>query len=271
MSLKKDDSGRHVAVEVELPGTPEDIWQAMATGPGYSAWFAPTQVDERVGGQIRFELGGGMVSTGQVTVWEPPYRFGYEETGWSGEAPPLATELTIEAKSGGTCVVRMVHSLFTERDDWDGELESMETGWPGVFRVLRIYLRDFAGSKAAMAGPVGRFDGSHDAAWAAVSERLGLVGVKVGDRIDGTPADAPDIAGTVEDIQAAEGISSVTLRLERPAPGVAMVATYAWGGKRFIALSLYFYGDEPDQALAHEAPLWEAWMQQYFPTPEETV
>lgn len=269
MPLKKDASGRHVAVEVELPGTPEQIWQAMATGPGYSAWFAKTRIEERVGGQISFDMGGGMVSSGQVTRWEPPYRFGYEETGWSGEAPPLATELTIEAKAGGTCTVRMVHSLFTERDDWDGELESMETGWPGVFKVLRIYLRDFAGLKAAMSGPHGQFDGTHEAAWSAVSERLGLAGAKVGDRVEAVPADAPDIAGTVEDVQAGKAIRSVTLRLDRPAPGVAMVATYGWGGKMHVALSLYFYGDEADQTLAREAPLWEAWMQRHFPTPEE--
>ena len=41
MSVKKEASGRHsVQVEVEVPGTPEEVWQAIATGPGISAWFA---------------------------------------------------------------------------------------------------------------------------------------------------------------------------------------------------------------------------------------
>lgn len=269
MSLKTDKSGRHVAVEVELPGTPEQIWQAMATGPGYSAWFAQTQIEERVGGEIRFDMGGGMVSSGTVTLWEPPYRFGYEETGWSGEAPPLATELTIEAQAGGTCTVRMVHSLFTERDDWDGELESMEMGWPGMFKILRIYLRDFAGLKAAMGGTMGRYDGTLEAAWRAASERLGLAGAKVGDRIDAVPADAPDMAGTVEDVQAAKAIQAVALRLDRPAPGIAMAASYAWGGRTNVALTLYFYGEEADQTLARELPQWKAWMQRHFPAATE--
>ena len=28
-----------------------------------------------------------------MRAWEPPHRFVYEEAGWSGEAPPLATEI----------------------------------------------------------------------------------------------------------------------------------------------------------------------------------
>ena len=26
-------------VEVDVPGTPEEIWQAIATGPGVTLWF----------------------------------------------------------------------------------------------------------------------------------------------------------------------------------------------------------------------------------------
>ena len=46
MSIKKEANGRRsVQVEVEVPGTPEQVWQAIATGPGVSAWFVPTEVD----------------------------------------------------------------------------------------------------------------------------------------------------------------------------------------------------------------------------------
>ena len=39
MSVKKEASGRRsVQVEVEVPGTPEEVWQAIATGPGVSSW-----------------------------------------------------------------------------------------------------------------------------------------------------------------------------------------------------------------------------------------
>ena len=35
MPVKKDASGRRwIAVEAEVPGTPEQVWNAIATGPG---------------------------------------------------------------------------------------------------------------------------------------------------------------------------------------------------------------------------------------------
>jgi hypothetical protein len=38
MSVKKDASGRrYTEVRVELPGTPEEPWPAIATGPGTAA------------------------------------------------------------------------------------------------------------------------------------------------------------------------------------------------------------------------------------------
>ena len=44
MPVKKDSSGRrYVQAEVEVPGTPEQVWQAIATGPGISSWFVPTE------------------------------------------------------------------------------------------------------------------------------------------------------------------------------------------------------------------------------------
>ena len=62
----------------------------------------------------------------------------YEEYGWNGDAPPVATEVTITARSGDQCVVRMEHTMVTDKDDWDDEIESFETGWPGFFEILKI-------------------------------------------------------------------------------------------------------------------------------------
>jgi hypothetical protein len=50
VSVKKEVSGRRsVQVEIEVPGTPEEVWQAIATGPGISSWFVPTEFKERDG------------------------------------------------------------------------------------------------------------------------------------------------------------------------------------------------------------------------------
>ena len=73
MSVKKEASGRRsVQVEVEVPGTPEEVWQAIATGPGISSWFVPTAFEERDGKPVAVTLnfGPGMESRSVVTAWD---------------------------------------------------------------------------------------------------------------------------------------------------------------------------------------------------------
>lgn len=45
MSVKKEAPGRRsIQREFEVSGTPDQVWQAIAPGPGLSAWFVPTLV-----------------------------------------------------------------------------------------------------------------------------------------------------------------------------------------------------------------------------------
>jgi uncharacterized protein YndB with AHSA1/START domain len=137
MPVKKDASGRRsVQAEVEVPGTPEEVWQAIATGPGISSWFVPSEVDGRVGGTAvsHFGPGNSMDSAGTITTWEPPRRFVVETKEGPG---PVASEWTVETRSGGTCVVRVVHSWFASSDDWDNPFEGHEHGWRAFFNILR--------------------------------------------------------------------------------------------------------------------------------------
>src|SRR3981081_669928 len=109
MSVKKEASGRRsVQVEVEVPGTPEEVWDAIATGPGVSSWFVPADVDESEGGRVVCHFGPGMDSVATTTAWDPPRRFAAESGDLGPNAPTLATEWIVEARSGGTCVVRVV-------------------------------------------------------------------------------------------------------------------------------------------------------------------
>src|SRR5437868_7990331 len=81
MSVKKEASGRRsVQVEVEVPGTPEEVWQAIATGPGISSWFVPAEFEERDGKPVAVMLnfGPGMESRSVVTAWDPPRMFAKE-------------------------------------------------------------------------------------------------------------------------------------------------------------------------------------------------
>jgi uncharacterized protein YndB with AHSA1/START domain len=268
MPVKKCTDGTRRSVEIgfDLPGTPDQVWQAIATGPGISSWFVPTEVEERVGGAVAFHLGPDMTSTGRVTVFDPPHRIAYEEPGWSGEAPPLATEFIVEARGGGTCTVRVVHSLFTERGDWDNEIGSMETGWTAFFAVLAVYLRHFAGQPAASARPTGHFAGTHDAAVAALREALNLTDAAVGDHRATSMDGGPHLAGVVERIGATAHSSELMLRLDRPGPGIALIGSYVWGGVVNVAVSLYFYGDEAPALAAREAEIWQRWIERQFPS-----
>ena len=95
MSVPKEASGsRSVQVEVKVPGTPEEVWQAIATGPGISAWFVPTVFDEQDGQPVTVTLdfGPGMQSTSTVTAWEPPRKWAAQSDGWAPGLPPISNE-----------------------------------------------------------------------------------------------------------------------------------------------------------------------------------
>lgn len=268
MSVKKDESGRRwVEVEVEVPGTPEQVWEAIATGPGVSSWFVPTEVEEGEGGtpvRVVSNFGPGMDSVAIVTAWDPPRRFAAESEDLGPDAPPVATEWIVETRSGGTCVVRVVHSLSTSREDWDDQLTSWEYGWPDFFRILRLYLAHFPGQRGAAFQLMGVAPEPASAAWDALTGSLGLSGAALGERRS-TAAGAPPLAGHVELIGGDEN-PQLLLRLDEPAPGIAHLFAMPMGGQVYLVIRLYLYGDQAAAVVAREEPSWQAWMNEHFPS-----
>src|SRR5262249_39615525 len=196
---KGASGGRSVRVEVEVPGTREEVWRATATGPGISSWFVPTEMIEKDGKPVAVKktFGPGMESVATVTAWDPPRRFAAESPGWVPNSPAMATEWSVEARGGGVCVVRVVHSLFATTDDWDNQLEGTESGWPGFFRILRLYLTHFRGQRSATMQLMAPAAGSEADAWDALTGALGLKGVPAGQRWR-APAGVPAFGGVVE-------------------------------------------------------------------------
>lgn len=140
--MTADRDPRVITLEVEVAGTPEQVWEAIATGPGISAWLQPTTVDERVGGTFAFDMGSGRNDSGKVTAWEPPHRFATGRVQWRAEGAPtasLATEWHVETLSGGTCVVRLVMSGFGTGAAWDREIQQLAEGMRRALESLRLY------------------------------------------------------------------------------------------------------------------------------------
>jgi uncharacterized protein YndB with AHSA1/START domain len=135
----------------EVTATPEQVWDAIATADGISAWMVPTRLDPRIGGEVSFDL-GGFQSTGVVSDYTPNRRFALEEP-WpvAGHMPtadrdlssvtPIATEFLIESASGGTCVIRVVTSAYGSGADWEHEFfTEMATDWGAMLDGLPTYL-----------------------------------------------------------------------------------------------------------------------------------
>lgn len=277
MPIRKDGTGkRWVEMELLVPGTPEQVWAAMATGPGNAAWFFRGDIEPRVCGAFSLDFGQGAATSGEVTAWEPPHRFGYVERDWEPGAPPVATEITIVGRSGDTCVVRMVHSLFASSDDWDDQLEGFEQGWPGFFAVLSVYLGHFAGADAAsfMAMTPAREDTL--AAWLRLGDALGLAGANAGERRSASSGPEP-WSGIVERVHQDSRVRWVLLRLDAPSPGIALVGTLGpsermgemerqvgKGADSTVSLNRYYYGEDAAALAAESEPRWRRWLTETF-------
>lgn len=153
----------------EVSADPEEVWRAIATADGIATWMAPTTLDPRVGGAVRFDF-GDLVSTGVITDYTPGRRFAYEEPWPLAENPdelapdmaqwfatlgiplsevyatrpllsPVATEFLLEAASGGSCVLRVVTSAFGTGADWENEFfDEMAGGFVPLLDALAAQL-----------------------------------------------------------------------------------------------------------------------------------
>lgn len=264
MVKTSDDGSRFVEMTVEVPGTPEEVWAAMATGPGISCWFTSTRVEEREGGAIVFELGPGMESAGEITTWSPPEVLAYEERDWMAGAPPLATEVRVEAKGGGVCVVRMVHSLFASGEDWDEQLESMESGWPPFFVILQEYMRHYRGLACTSVRLMAKSAEAEPRTWELLQAAFGLDALAVGGSFASASSARVRLGGSVMALGTAACPHQAMLRLEGPGQGFVTLGAYTWGGEVLASASFYFYGDDASAMAKAAQPEWEAWFAALF-------
>jgi uncharacterized protein YndB with AHSA1/START domain len=259
MSVKVDKSGRRsIEVEVEVPGTPEEVWQVIATSRGVSSWFVPSEIVEREGGFVTTYFGPEMEGRATVTEWEPPHRFAAESHDLGPEAPVLATEWRVEARSGGVCIVRVVHSLFTDSDEWDDQLESVESGWPVFFEILRMYVAHFRGQKCSNIQLLEVSSQSKSEAWKSMIEGLGLAAGKEGDSWR-TSLATPSLTGKIHKIGENNDHLYGLALVDQPCPGIISLIIADAGDKGCVQLSLYFYGERGTAVVKSEEAQWQSW------------
>jgi uncharacterized protein YndB with AHSA1/START domain len=257
---------RSIEQEVEVVGTPEQVWNAIATGPGITAWFVPTEVTGEVGGVVRQSFGPGpeMQVEGRVRAWDPPRRFAFAEHAEGDEG--MAFEFLVEARDEASCTVRLVNSGFKYGEEWDAQYDGMDSGWRLFLHNLQLHLELFAGQQAtslmATGMAVGR--GGREQVWRELAERLEIdPSPTSGSRITvGVGAPAP-MSGVVR--QAPLGMVSIVL--DEPASGTGFFAIEGTGDMVSVSIWMYLYGEAGAAAAARDEPRWQGWLAESYPMP----
>lgn len=273
MSVKVEANGRRsVEVEFEVPGTPEEVWAAIATAPGIAAWFVPAKFDQQGSAKptaITYQFSPEMPIRGIITAWEPPRLFTAEQEEAWGDSPKMATEWLVQARSGSVCSVRMVHSLFASTDDWDNQLEEVMGGWAGFLVNLQLYLKHFRGQTGAILRVKSVTAGTDAQAWKTLTSALGVHGLAKGQHWS-APAGAPPISGVVEHLS--ENPYDALFILDKPLSGIgALGANLYPDGSTVVAMHLYLYGDKAEEAVAYGTPLWQKWFDEKFAAQAEAA
>ncbi|MDX6233138.1 MAG: hypothetical protein QOH68_2142 [Nocardioidaceae bacterium] len=258
------DDSRSIELEVEVPGTPVEIWAAVATGPGIGSWFVPSTVEEREGGETVSQFGPGesMSVRGRVRVWDPPHRVVFDG---SDESGGMAFEWLIEARDGGTCVVRLVNSGFGSGEEWNDQFDGLDAGWRMFLHNLSLHRRYFPGQVGVAVQPLGMAAVGLDEAWGTLTGALGIPAASTeGDRVAAGPEAPTALAGTVERAVPRQ----LTLRIDEPGPGTAVVAVEGTDGQAAISVWFWLYGPDASDRAPAVLEGWQGWLADLFPTPD---
>ncbi len=239
--------------EVALDATPEQVWEAIATGPGIGSWFMPHEVEPGEGGTMRLSFGDFTVES-TVTAWDPPKRLAVV-TGAGEERQ--AFEYLVEGRGHGSTVLRFVQSGFLG-DDWDAEYDSLSKGWDMYFHTLAQYLAHFPGRTATFVYADGPPVSAGPDAWPVLLAGLGLTAdASEGDTVRLTPAGLPPIDAVVDYLRP----TFLGLR--------GTDALYRFHGRAALGMPIgmgnHLFTAEVDQA--EECGRWQSWLNRLFGTP----
>ena len=261
MSIIVEGGRRRVSVSVDLPGTVEEVWEAVASAPGITAWSLPTELElgfDDAPTRLITHLGATRTTSADVKEWEPPRRFLTVTEDLAPGCPCMITEWTVQPQALLGCQVTVSHLLETSLPDWDDLLLQAEEGWHSFFRVLEVYLAHFPGKKGCGFAVVAYTSVSPARIWETLAEPLGLVGPDRGERFR-SEADAPLLAGIVESRPTASHFEAL-LRLSDPAHGIAQLRAVPKPSGTQMLARFYLYGEQAPPVASREEPRWQAWL-----------
>jgi uncharacterized protein YndB with AHSA1/START domain len=158
-------------LDATVPATPEQVWDAIATGPGISTWFVGrTEIDDT---GVHTALGDIPLPAATVTTRDEPRHFAYR-TGTAPDGRYRAYEFLVEGRDHSATVLRTVTSGFLPGDDWAGEYEAMQYGGALFFATLVDHLTHFPGRTATPVTAFGPPVTDWTATWRALTGALGL-------------------------------------------------------------------------------------------------
>ncbi|MEU9605036.1 SRPBCC domain-containing protein [Streptomyces sp. NPDC048057] len=237
-----------IELETTLPASPQEVWDAIATGPGVDSWFmGRNEVDPREGGVCAMETGGHREEA-VITAYEPGERFA-TRTPTADDGRFMAVEYLIEGREGGSTVLRLVHSGMLG-DDWQDEYDALRAGWPFHLHTLREYLTHFTGRTGVpvfAVAPLGARPVQEVRAALDGALSLPAAGAESGARVHVEPAGLPLLDGEVVwaepgriEVRTADGLYTFHVF-----PGVALMFHH-------------LFAADADGAVAEAA--WQRWL-----------
>jgi uncharacterized protein YndB with AHSA1/START domain len=239
-------------IELTLDATPEQVWDAIATGPGLDAWFmGRTEVEPREGGAVRTDM-GGVVEEFEVTAWEPQKRFAFR-TRAQEDGSFVALEWLIEGREKGSTVLRCVASGFIGADDWEAEYDALTKGGAMYLHTLTQYLAHFAHRTATAINAAHPLAGDPEHAWTVLRRDLGATGTLAeGDQVRLTPTGLPPLEGVVD-------YATPEFLGVRTSDGLYR---FFAGGHGIVAVNHHIFAGGVDRQETQQA--WQAWLTRLF-------
>lgn len=256
--------------EIELPATPEQVWAAIATGPGIDSWFmGHTEIQPGEGGKNSMSM-PGFTQTSTVTAWEPGRRFAFR-----GDPAPdgtfMAFEYLLEARGGDATVLRFVHSGFLT-GDWEEQYDALSVGDKMYLGKLASYLRFFPGRTASFSimtwGPQ---VADADRVWSAFTSVAGLSVASVSDASvsDGSVSDGSVSVGDRGELAPGRSVPADAIVDYVAYPSFLGVRTsdsiyrFIRGYQNAVVVEQHsFDGDEAARKLSEDA--WQGWLATEF-------